>query len=202
MVSLAKYRKDKQKELEPHISSLRDSYKVLSGYHQEMMKKLSDFMQTEHVPNKVASRIVEENMSQMNALVEVHKAMYKLNDIANTFALQYLSHITEIYGDAELLVKTVELEIKNDDIFNKITTSNAERNREAEFITLYLNNEFTKIKNKYRAIKDLVSFVESMQSYLNRLDSFIRLKEKIIGSSEYEAMVTSSSFSLNEIGGM
>jgi len=189
MITINTFRSDKRKDLEPTVSYMNDVLSKMDKMYSEVRKAVTELSFSDNAPHKVARTIIDNDLSQMDSLVLVHKAMYKINDVLNQIALNIYPDVVEAYGDAESVVSSIKLELLNDTVFNRLTSSNAERNREVEFIMMGILNPMGKITTKYKLTKSMISHLEDMSKYINKLDSMVRLKQNILGTTEFESMV-------------
>jgi len=189
LMSIQKFRNDHKLDMKTNVDYLVTNLDQIDTMYKTIREKVTDLSLSDNAPYKVAQKIVEEELLQMDSLLLTHKAMYKINDALNTISMKFLPDLTEIYSDSKSIMGSIKLELMNDPMFTKLTTSNAERNRESDFILMDMIKTFGKIEVKYKLSKDMISHLNSMGSYCNRLDSMIRLKQNIIGTTEFESMV-------------
>lgn len=189
LMSIQKFRTDQKAAMKTNVDYISNALESIDKMYKSIREIVSDLSMSENAPYKVAQQIVEQNLPQIDSLVLTHKAMYKINDALNKISMTILPDLTEIHSDAKSVMESVKLELMNDAIFTKLTTSNAERNRESDFILMDMDKPFGKIETKYKLSKDMIVHLNNMSSYCNRLDSMIRLKQNILGTTEFESMV-------------
>jgi len=185
------FRRDKRKEIEPMVEEFKEVEKELSEYQTKLRKQVLEFVDSPYIPYKIASELVEKNLPQLDALALIHKAIYKLNDILTKNAVYIMPEVNKLYNDAKITLSTTQQELLVDETLYHLTNSNAEREREVNYITLPLSNQFKRIERVYNSIKELVKFLDKQNDYLMRLESSIRLKQKILDSSAINEIMAS-----------
>jgi len=190
IANLTDFRKDKRKEIEPSVDYLKDVLKDIIDIEIDVRKQVVDLSTSDDAPAKVARDLVEDkSLPRSKQMQRVHMSMYKHNDLANKVNLSVLPLVTEMYGDAQSVVNNTKLELMNDQLFNRLTSSNAEREREVNFILMHLQTAFNKIDMKYKNIKNYIKHIDDQSHYLSKLDAMIRLQQKISESADYEGMM-------------
>jgi hypothetical protein len=187
--TLSQFRKEKKKEVNPHLETLKSIRNEITDFYKQLNTIISEWASTDDVPYKVAEIILRDQLNQMNALTLTHKAMYKINNINTKTNLNILPEMEVLQSEANILFDSIKTELLNDPVFHRVTSSNAEREREISYILMFHKQEMDRIGLRYNQAKKLVKFMESASGYINRLDSMIRLKQNIIQSSEFESMV-------------
>ena len=176
------FRINKIKEIDILVDTLQEYNSQLLDINNTVKQSINSIMSSDFIAHKVAYKIIEENLNQLDSLKIVHKSLYKINEQFTMMNINLLPEANTIYTDSKSLFDTTKLEIMNDLIFNKVTTSNAEREREVNFIMNKANQVMLKINNLFKQIKNYYAFMEHQLSYLNKLDSMIRLKNNIVNS--------------------
>jgi len=190
IANLSSFRKDKRKEIEPSIDYLKNILNDITEMEANVRKQVVNLSTSNDAPAKVARDVVENpSLPRSKQMQRVHVSMYKYNDLANKVNLSIVPVVTEMYGDAQSVVNNTKLELMNDPLFNRLTSSNAEREREVSFILMYLQTVFNKIEMKFKNIKNYIKHIDDQAHYLSKLDSMIRLQQKIAESADYEAMM-------------
>jgi len=190
--SIQAFRREKREEIEKTNKFLRDIRESIDNKYKSVYDSVVEFVASDFVPYKVASKIIENNLNQMDALKEIHIAMFKADRINTDLIVKVLPELEKEYSDAVSTYEIKEIEMMNDDNLSKLATSNAERKREVEAILVVTKSVINQIKVRYKQIKNLISFMKSCQDYLNRLDMMVKTKQKVIESKEFTEMITSS----------
>lgn len=185
------FRRDKRKELEPVESDFKEKEKELNELVNELKNKVVEFINSSYVPYKIAGEIVEKNPSQLDALTMIHRAIYKLNDIVVKATVEMMPQINVIYNDTKMILSSIQQELLVDETLYRLTNSNAEREREVNYILLPVSNTFKRIERSYNYAKELIKFLDKQNDYLMRLESSVRLKQKILDSSAINEIMAS-----------
>ena len=185
------FRRDKRRELQPMESDFLEKEKEINELTNSIKNKVIEFINSPFVPYKIAGEIVEKNPSQLDALTMIHRAIYKLNDIVVKVTIELMPQIDSIYNDTKMVLSSTQQELLVDETLYRLTNSNAEREREVNYILLPISNIFKRIERSYNYAKELVKFLDKQNDYLMRLESSVRLKQKILDSSAINEIMAS-----------
>ena len=197
MLNLQNFRVKKRTELNSLVDYMSESLEEVDKLYRKIRTLASELSTSDIAPHRIAREIVDKNLGQMDSLLLIHKSMYKINDVLNVISMEILPDLTELEGDATSVIESSKLELVNDVTFNRLTSSNAERNRETNFIFINVTKKYDKLERKYKLAKDMIVHVTNMGKYINKLDSMIRLKQSILGTYEFETMVANGTKIMN-----
>jgi len=191
------------------IEVVGDSATTLSQWYDDINKLfksaeklVKDFVSTEHPSYKVAKKFLERTddgimkVSKTDALILIHTALYEVQNIATELSLKIYPSAVEIHSLAKDLIRSKEIQLRNDEKLLQLGMTKTDQNREIEFVMNNMTTNFNKIDMRFKQIKNYINFIEDQNSALNRLDSALRLKQNIDSTVAFETIAKSSSIEL------
>jgi len=190
ILSIFNVRKDIEDILKIPLITLKENADDISEIRLEIAEIIKQFIYSDLPMHKVANEIITHETAEdahkminsefkKKALAKIHRTRYELEDIITKIKIDYYPSALTIQGNSESLLKTSKIEAITDSALNKLVSTNAQKEREVEYIMKDHNYYFDKINIEFKMVKNYLVWVEDQIDYANKMDSFIRLNKQL-----------------------
>ena len=147
---------------------------AMADMHQRVNKILADFSKSDHVAHKVGRRL-ETLGSNVSKLQSLRKSIYENADLVAYIRVEIIFKVQELMNDVKSLFDSQWTEICGSEFTAKFLNTNADKEREANYLMSGCTVKFNKIKSMFSTIKAHTDFLTDNLDQLNKTESALRL---------------------------
>ena len=157
--------------------------------HDEAFSLVEWLSSSKYVSYKVSPKVIDylKNHKLIEALNVVHTATYKIQDVSSDFRLVFKPQAIDLMNDTETIMYHLRMDFVGDLHNTVIFGTNAEIEREQEFVNKRCEVVADQIRTLNSKIQEYVSFVEEQSYAISRLDSMLKLNDSIIRASMFSS---------------
>lgn len=191
------------------IASLNEIKSRYSKIYSEFYEKVEAHSNSEYSVPKVGMMLSDKSIRMTQALRVIHEAMFRAQEVTNSYNLIFGVKLNELQADASSIVRCFQVDFMNDPEVASIKTS-AEKERQFSSYAKDILEVEAYIKSCSKSVELMGNYVKSLVFDLGRyqamVESMDRMQSRELwlsdgGNSSFETAVKVSKESMSDFGG-
>lgn len=146
---------------------------------KEAQNMIQDFTKSKYALSKVTYRVVNEHISAMAGLKDIHTALHKLQELTEHFRAILIPKNVEFFNDCKVIWDDLQSDFMGDlDVISTLTT-NVDKERELYYIFRGALNAWSYMGVNNQQMDSYEKYLTNQMFGFNRLDTLVQKLENI-----------------------